>query len=296
MTTNDHSERELMPPRLFDDCQEADIGYLYRDGLSTPQIARLFGAGRSTILGVLKRNNAPIRSVQQAARLNAYALNREAFKEPLTPIAKYWAGFLMADGCVTDAGVIVLNLQQRDHGHIEKFRSFVGSEAPTVTYVTTKSVGIRFCSREMADDLAELGIIPRKSLVSQACASLVDSPEFWRGMFDGDGHVSAMTMRLAGGVPILEQWRRFARQFCRQPSLLRNSGRLFEAMSHGNDMRYLITVLYRDAPEEARLDRKFPVAMRMMRIKAGRPHEIGQQRAYQEMLDAGQLCFFETKE
>jgi hypothetical protein len=55
MTTNDHSERELMPPRLFDDCQEADIGYLYRDGFSTPQIARLFETNHNTIQKVLKR-------------------------------------------------------------------------------------------------------------------------------------------------------------------------------------------------------------------------------------------------
>jgi hypothetical protein len=200
----------------------------------------------------------------------------------------------MADGCISDKGKIVLRLQQRDRRHIEKFRAFLGSEEPIYIEARTKSVGITICSREMSDDLAELGIIPRKSLISQACDSLAESKEFWRGMFDGDGHIRWNTMRLVGGITLLEQWRTFARQFGRQPALRRNAGELFEARSHGNIMRELASRLYRGAPEEARLDRKYQIAARMFRIKAGPRHEIRQQREYQEMLDAGQLCFFEN--
>ena len=285
-----------MPSRRFDDRQENDIGCLYRAGRSEGQIARLFGTSPTTVRAALRRVNVATRSQQQAVRLNAYALNREAFKEPLTPMAEYWSGFLMADGRVTDNGTIVLRLQQRDRRHIEKFRAFLGSEAPIYFEAATRSVGITVCSREMADDLGELGIIPRKLLISRACDSLADSPHFWRGMFDGDGHIVWSTIQLFGGMPLLEQWLSFARKFGQQPTVARNRRELFVASSHGNAMRDLVGRLYRGAPDEARLDRKFPMATRLFRTNPGSRYEIRQQGEYQEMLAAGQQCFFETLE
>jgi hypothetical protein len=284
-----------MSPRLFDDRQEADIGRLYRDGSSTRDIATLFETNHTTVRNVLRRTAVTARRHQRAVRLKAYALNREAFRAPLTPIAEYWSGFLMADGCIRDDGAIALRLQQRDRRHIEKFRSFLGSEAPIYAETAKKAVGITVCSRELADDLFKLGITPRKSLVSRACDSLAGSPAFWRGMFDGDGHIDWHVIWLVGGITLLEQWRSFARQFGQQPSLRRKLGRLFQASSNGNAMRDLASRLYRGAPEEARLDRKFPMATRLFRTMPGPPSEIRKQGEYQDMLEAGQLCFFEDQ-
>jgi hypothetical protein len=72
-------------------------------------------------------------------------------------------------------------------------------------------------------------------------------------------------------------------------------GRLFQASSNGNAMRDLASRLYRGAPEEARLDRKFPMATRLFRTMPGPPSEIRKQGEYQDMLEAGQLCFFEDQ-
>ncbi len=40
--------------------------------------------------------------------------------------AWYWMGFLGADGCVSDQGMVYLRLQERDRAHVEALRTFVG--------------------------------------------------------------------------------------------------------------------------------------------------------------------------
>ena len=54
-------------------------------------------------------------------------IDHEVFAEPNAQ-AWYWVGFLGADGCVSDTGMIYLRLAERDLDHIKAFRSFVCGE------------------------------------------------------------------------------------------------------------------------------------------------------------------------
>jgi hypothetical protein len=135
---------------------------------------------------------------------NIAELNSHAFDWPLSKEAAYWVGFLLADGCIAtrkglkkDYHSVVLGLKGSDAFHIEKFRKFLESSAKiTEKYQKTNYgeafvVSIVVTNQELCDRLADYGIIPRKTYLNVGCdPRLQNSPDFWRGVVDGDGTVA----------------------------------------------------------------------------------------------------------
>ena len=101
----------------------------------------------------------------------------------------YWAGFLAADGCVTN-GILKVCLNYDDTSHLEKLRAFLGS-THSITSNTDKYYRseLGFKHSQIVEDLeSNYNIVPRKSLIYK----LPKLPEkyfkhFLRGYFDGDG-------------------------------------------------------------------------------------------------------------
>lgn len=101
----------------------------------------------------------------------------------------YWAGFLAADGCITN-GYIKVCLNYDDTAHLEKFKVFIGSNH-SITSNTDKYYRseLGFKNSQIVEDLeVNYNIVPRKSLNYR----LPKIPEkylrhFIRGYFDGDG-------------------------------------------------------------------------------------------------------------
>jgi hypothetical protein len=257
-----------MPPRLFNHDDEIEIARLYlQEGWSTPELASKYNTNHRTILNVLDRRRVKRRPILDALRLQAYRLDRLAFRRPLTSAAEYWTGFLMADGCVTDQGALLLRLQLRDEDHVRKFRRFMHAQAPIYYERKTRAVGIAICSREVCGDLMDLGVTPRKSLVGICDPDLTDSAAFWRGMIDGDGHIGPNILHLVGGQIMLEQWCNFARLIGRAPRMRRRSGNLFQASCHGDTMRELLGILYMGSEKALRLERKYNAASNHWRLQ-----------------------------
>lgn len=104
----------------------------------------------------------------------------------------YWLGFLYADGSVgsTD-NRIELGLAEKDVGHIEKFRDFIGIPNKISYRPATKSYRYAFKSIPCKADLIKQGCVPKKSLIltfpteQQVPKELIK--HFIRGYFDGDG-------------------------------------------------------------------------------------------------------------
>lgn len=114
--------------------------------------------------------------------------NVHAFTD-FTDSSCYWAGFIAADGCVTN-GYVKVCLNYDDTSHIEKFREFLGSNH-SITSNTRKYYRseLSFKNSQIVEDLeTNYNIVPKKSLVYE----LPKIPDrylrhFIRGYFDGDG-------------------------------------------------------------------------------------------------------------
>lgn len=119
------------------------------------------------------------------------ALNVNCFSE-INPETLYWAGMFAADGCVhsgkRNRNSINLTLQYRDIEHLYKFREFCGSEHKINTNERNHSQ-FSFDSAKVFKDLKQFGIAPNKSFTYDPPEFCCKSPDFWRGMIDGDGHL-----------------------------------------------------------------------------------------------------------
>ena len=70
-----------------------------------------------------------------------YTINENVFNE-ITEESAYWIGFLMADGCIAtrkSSPYISLRISEVDIEHIEKFRSFLGSNHKIGVYSNNRS-------------------------------------------------------------------------------------------------------------------------------------------------------------
>lgn len=124
-----------------------------------------------------------------------YSINEKFFEIIDSKEKAYWFGFLCADGCVRDDGVIEVSLQEGDCHHIEKFKNILSSSHPIKHRVINNKhdvVRFSFCSKKIANDLINNGCVPRKSLILSFPKNSINNgimSHFIRGYFDGDGGV-----------------------------------------------------------------------------------------------------------
>ncbi len=172
--------------------------------------------------------------VPKIGRPRVHSLDECAFDE-LTPEARYWVGFLLADGCIREGGTrkpetLSVALKGADAEHLERLRSFIKSAAPVARMTRTSgskktpdrkypTARLSVCSQKLCARLVELGVVPRKSSREEAIPPLKNCADFWRGVVDGDGTVMLTksrqgprpTVALGSSQRLVTQFRDFAR-------------------------------------------------------------------------------------
>jgi hypothetical protein len=214
--------------RYLDEAERLAIRDEYLGGMSQVAIGRLHGIDPAAVRYTLRKLGVPPRSLSDAFR--KHALNEAAF-DCITEASAYWAGMLMADGSIRmrkgRPWGISLVLSAKDRGHVEKFRSFVGSThaisihpvKPSKRFPRgTSSARFSITSLRLAARLADFGVVTKKSLTAKV-SLLEGNRHFWRGVVDGDGYISihrAKTLPhcyasfgVAGSKDLMEQFAEF---------------------------------------------------------------------------------------
>lgn len=196
-----------------------EFASLYRSGLTVRDIVDRFGCTQKTVDGYLNAAGVERRGVD--SRFRKHELNERYFEKINTEDKAYWLGFVLADGNV-HGNRLTIGLAEVDVQHLRKFLLAVGSSSSVIFsrssgYTDRMQTRVRVNSRHMMSDLLALGVTPRKS--ATACAPLDRIPEplhkhFWRGVVDGDGHVSkptpesqSPTVNLVGPRVLCEQFK-----------------------------------------------------------------------------------------
>lgn len=204
----------------------------------------------------------------RTGRPRLHTLNIHAFAE-ISEETLYWAGFLMADGCVTDRGEVKLTLSTKDQSHLERFRDFLGS-SHSISVATTTSSELRSrritstCStlniscRTLVQDLEKFGVVPRKTIVGRATSLVERDRHFWRGVIDGDGCIGVYDVRgydqlkvgLTGGHGLCQQFIGYCRSLSpkiRSEVQSKPGGKASSVWIHDRHARAVLTDLYRGA-------------------------------------------------
>ena len=148
--------------------------------------------GANTYLSSTKgeRRKSPPRSY--FARQRKCSLNEGAF-ELITEESACWAGFIMADGCITrdhrdSSGWrrLKINLKASDVDHLRKLQSFLEYGGKVAMRDHNRYCALEINSARLVASLRRYGIIEQKSHRTSV-AHLEGNLHFWRGMIDGDG-------------------------------------------------------------------------------------------------------------
>ena len=185
--------------KVFTNSQVEDIINLYtNEKISMSKIGEKYDCTKNVIRRVLTENNIEIKKDN-----HKYYADYGKFEIIDTPEKAYWLGFIAADGCNYQRkgnATVVINISQKDISHLEKFKKFMNSNVNIHKF--TQSAG--FCNKEhpsemckisfnsvkMSNDLADKGIVPRKSLILEP--PKIDEQyylPFILGYFDGDGSI-----------------------------------------------------------------------------------------------------------
>jgi hypothetical protein len=119
------------------------------------------------------------------------------------PNVLYWAGFLMADGCIFN-NTLHLALAEKDKYHLELFQNTLGNSNKLVRNISHNSkrnpnwkdsicYHLSLTSVEIVRDLSHLGIEKQKTFTSIFPEHIKSSKyvsHYCRGYFDGDGGFS----------------------------------------------------------------------------------------------------------
>ena len=176
--------------------QKVDILNKYQNNWSQQKIANYYKVSRPVIKRCLQEANINIRN-----RTKKYYSNDNIFEEIDEKEKAYWLGFLAADGCNYQRehnASIIINIHQKDIVHLDKFKLFCNSQAEIQTYIANDGYSnntpmARFVlnSKKMSKDLADKGIVPKKSLIlKKPNISEEYYLPFILGYFDGDGSIS----------------------------------------------------------------------------------------------------------
>lgn len=181
------------------------------------EIAKMYNCSPQAIYGWCKKYGLSYkRSVQsEIKRPKKYQYDDTYFSIIDNEHKAYWLGFIMADGCIIQKSKnrpslsLVINLQESDKEHLEKFNKDLQGNLPIKirtqkphvihswqkdVYISeTKYSTIEVNSKWLCQDLIRHGVAQRKTLKEHS--PLIKNPDlikhFIRGFFDGDGCFSA---------------------------------------------------------------------------------------------------------
>lgn len=266
----------------------------YNHGESVIKIGKDLRHDERFIKSLLLQQGVKLRTRSESIKLShrktrKYSINEQSF-ESITEESAYWTGFLMADGCVTDSGVVSVALQLIDINHLEKFKKFLKSEHPIQTYEREADFSslnrtqdackyysqarISFSSVKIAESLKMYGVTPRKSL-SAKVKLLANNRHFWRGVIDGDGSIGLLKrgnipfLSLIGSKGIIKQFLKFVNCIVRNGVRMRaakDSTKTFTVNFSANTAAQIVSFLYDNA--NVYLDRKYEKAQKIKQRQA----------------------------
>lgn len=250
----------------------------YKKGESSISIGSAYSTSPKNIRELLRKNGIKINDVHECHRL--YSANHNYFNKINSREKKYWIGFLISDGFVTDRNEI--GITSVDKEHIEKFRTAISSNHKIFSTFDKKfrasAYMFSICSPQLVSDVKKFGIIPRKSLVATPPQQIKNDKDFWRGVIDGDGTLRyffrgkrknpAMVVGLAGTYSMIKNFSDYIYKITGDINKIEkvpDTKNLFIIRySSKNSVYKIVFQLYNDAP--VALERKLKIAEKILNI------------------------------
>lgn len=203
--------RSLSTTKEWTDEEDALLRKVYQDAkISWEEIERRMERSKASIKGRVKK-------LGLRRPCKEYSVVSDYFDEVDTAEKAYWLGFIAADGSVSDAGTLKIDLNCKDEAHLKLFRDTIAPDAE-VKIPTNRPDKVVLAVSDVAlcKGLKRYGIVPRKTCSLEWPAEL--NEEFYipfiAGYFDGDGtlirYKGKLIFRVLGTKKLLERMREIA--------------------------------------------------------------------------------------
>lgn len=182
-----------MPRKIItEELKQEIIKYYQNKPMTLNEVAIKFNLSYPTISNILK--DIP---KYPKAKINNPNLNERFFQEINSEEKAYFLGLLISDGNVFKDGTgrqasISITLDLNDEYLLQDFKTILN--ANTAIGKDGRGCGqIAVRSNIMAEDLAQYGVVPRKSYITYLPLNIDNAfmSHLIRGIFDGDGHIEA---------------------------------------------------------------------------------------------------------
>lgn len=257
--------------KIFDhDYKVAKLTKLAKTGkYSAPRLAKIFNCDKKTVLRALQEIKVCLANL---GRFKKKIYCDEKFFINICPISAYWAGFIAADGCLSNRDKrVIITLNKRDSGHLRKFITAIKTNAKIGFVKSNNSVSVSVYSKVLFESLVKIGITPNKSLtISSVKYPLRLRSHFIRGVFEGDGWISGrkvthIQLGIAGNKPFLQHIQNTLMKSCDISKTklypLSDTGRAYKLQYTGQQIFKILDFLYKDSSDKIRLDRKYQKAL-----------------------------------
>lgn len=171
---------------------EKEIISLYLSGQSMTDISIKYGCSNIVIKRILDDYHIEIRTNSKAHQ--KWSANYKYFNKIDNMNKAYLLGFICADGWITDANVLGIEVKSSDRALIDFFQKQLETEKPIID--KGKSVNLTLQDKQMCDKIKEYSILPRKSLnlnlsdvIKLSNLTEEQTKAFLLGYFDGDGGI-----------------------------------------------------------------------------------------------------------
>ena len=242
----------------------------YQNGAGTNELAQKYSMHRSTIQRILKRNNILLR---KRTPTHKYDVN---FFAEYNRDSCYWAGFILADGCIrSDRDSVSIKLSSVDDTHLLKFTRCINYTGKVHYSHDGSYCYVDVCGKWFKHDLKQqFGILPCKTKTTKIYDQipLTYYPDFIRGIIDGDGSITYYrsandkkpTLRILGTEMLLKQISEYfrtrnvtMRTKTEMPAIVKCAGVYSICYSMNNTYKILTDIIYKHHPNCIYLSRKF---------------------------------------
>lgn len=231
----------------------------YSNGESTPEICKDLPCNEDTALRVLRTAGVTIKTKRELKFYKGYTINEDAFCDLDSEEAAYFYGWLLTDGCLSKKSVS-LEVASKDEEILVNLQKYMGSSnsirrrsrVDKRTGNTYHQSSFAFSHDVILDRLISLGLTPRKSLQEICPEEFKYNKHFWRGVIEGDGHISKSQnkVELCGSINLINGFMEYVRVICPEYNSMTvrmNGSMPYTAISSKAVCTEVLRALYEDA-------------------------------------------------
>lgn len=197
-------------PTVLSSDERSELLRLYQDRTCTvAELLKKFKITGTTLMKLVKDAGIPLRgrshgkSFGERLESRKYQVRHDAFVgAENSSVASYFVGIMLTDGCLrrtspnnpVNQGSYTVHLAQSESRKdvVYKLQDFLGTDSPVKVESRRFREDLYYLivsSRQLFETLSTYGVVPKKTGKQVVAPCMRENRDFWRGVFDGDGHV-----------------------------------------------------------------------------------------------------------